>query len=58
MRHRHHEDRVYPVMPGIFCIGLGGQFKEEKLQAYPPGAVVVLPGGTSHDTLRAGHSRL
>ncbi len=24
------------------------QFEEEKLQAYPPGAVVVLPGGTRH----------
>jgi hypothetical protein len=48
MPHRHHEDRVYTVISGIFYIGLGGQFDETKLQAYPVGAVVVLPGGTAH----------
>lgn len=26
----------------------GEQFADEKLEAYPPGAVVVLPGGTAH----------
>lgn len=40
MPHRHPEDRVY--------IGRGEQFADEKLEAYPPGAVVVLPGGTAH----------
>jgi quercetin dioxygenase-like cupin family protein len=48
MPHRHHEDRVYTVMSGVFYIGLGESFDEAKLQAYPVGAVVVLPGGTSH----------
>ena len=48
MPHWHHEDRVYTVISGVFYIGLGEQFEEEKLQAYPPGAVVVLPGGTRH----------
>jgi quercetin dioxygenase-like cupin family protein len=48
MPHRHHEDRVYTVISGVFYIGLGEQFDEEKLEAYPPGAVVVLPGGTPH----------
>ena len=48
MPHWHHEDRVYTVMSGVFYIGLGEQFEEDKLQAYPPGAVVVLPGGTRH----------
>jgi quercetin dioxygenase-like cupin family protein len=48
MPHRHHEDRVYTVMSGVFYIGLGDAFDEATLQAYPPGAVVVLPGGTSH----------
>ena len=48
MPHWHHEDRVYTVMSGVFYIGLGEQFDERKLQAYPPGAVVVLPGGTRH----------
>jgi quercetin dioxygenase-like cupin family protein len=48
MPHWHHEDRVYTVISGVFYIGLGEQFEEEKLQAYPPGAVVVLPSGTRH----------
>ena len=29
-------------------IGLGDQFDDEKLKAYPPGSVIVLPGDTSH----------
>ncbi|MET7393145.1 cupin domain-containing protein [Dactylosporangium sp. NPDC005572] len=48
MPHRHPEDRVYTVMSGVFYIGLGEQFDGDKLEAYPPGAVVVLPGGTAH----------
>ncbi len=48
MPHWHHEDRVYVVMSGVFYIGLGDEFDEAKLAAYPPGAVVVLPGGTRH----------
>jgi quercetin dioxygenase-like cupin family protein len=48
MPHRHHEDRVYTVMSGVFYIGLGEQFDDGKLQAYPPGAVIVLPSGTAH----------
>ncbi|HJX90954.1 MAG TPA: cupin domain-containing protein [Pyrinomonadaceae bacterium] len=48
MPHRHSEDRVYTVMSGVFYIGLGDQFDADKLQAYPPGSVIVLPGNTSH----------
>ena len=48
MPHEHPEDRVYAVISGVFYIGLGDRFDEEKLQAYPPGAVVVLPGDTPH----------
>ncbi len=48
MPHRHPEDRLYTVMSGVFYIGLGDQFDADKLQAYPPGSVVVLPGNTSH----------
>ena len=48
MPHRHHEDRVYTVISGVFYIGLGEDFDPDKLQAYPPGAVVVLPGETAH----------
>ncbi len=46
--HRHPEDRIYTVISGIFYIGLGDTFDETRLVAHPPGAVIVLPGGTSH----------
>ncbi len=48
MPHWHQEDRVYMVMSGVFYIGRGDRFDAEQLEAYPPGAVVVLPGGTRH----------
>jgi len=48
MPHSHPEDRIYTVMSGVFYIGLGDQFDPAKLNAYPPGSVVVLPGNTPH----------
>jgi quercetin dioxygenase-like cupin family protein len=48
MPHRHPEDRVYTIMSGVFYIGLGERFDADKLQAYPPGSVIVLPGNTPH----------
>jgi quercetin dioxygenase-like cupin family protein len=48
MPHTHPEDRVYTVISGVFYIGLGDRFDAEKLQAYPPGSVIVLPGDTPH----------
>ena len=48
MPHRHPEDRVYTVISGVFYIGLGDQFDADKLQAFPAGSVIVLPGNTSH----------
>jgi quercetin dioxygenase-like cupin family protein len=48
MPHRHPEDRIYTVMSGVFYIGLGEEFDGDKVQAYPPGCVVVLPGDTAH----------
>ncbi len=48
MPHRHPEDRVYTVISGVFYIGVGDQFDAEKLEAFPPGSVVVLPGDTPH----------
>jgi len=48
MPHWHPEDRIYTVISGVFYIGLGGHFDSRKLEAYPPGAVVVLPGRTPH----------
>lgn len=48
MPHRHPEDRIYTVLSGIFYVGLGAEFDAGELHAYPPGAVIVLPGGTPH----------
>lgn len=48
MPHTHPEDRIYTVMSGVFYIGLGERFDGEKLNAYPPGSVIVLPGDTPH----------
>jgi quercetin dioxygenase-like cupin family protein len=48
MPHRHAEDRIYTVISGVFYIGRGEQFDADKLVAYPPGSVIVLPGGTAH----------
>ena len=48
MPHKHPEDRIYTVMSGVFCIDLGKHFDGAKVQAYPPGSVVVLPGDTWH----------
>src|SRR3954470_14882363 len=48
MPHSHPEDRVYTVISGVFYIGLGDEFDADKLQAYPPGGVIVLPGNTPH----------
>ncbi len=48
MPHRHPEDRIYTVMSGVFYIGLGDQFEGDKVKAYPPGCVIVLPGDTPH----------
>jgi quercetin dioxygenase-like cupin family protein len=48
MPHRHPEDRIYTVMSGVFYIGLGDRFDGDKVQAFPPGSVIVLPGNTPH----------
>jgi quercetin dioxygenase-like cupin family protein len=48
MPHKHPEDRVYTVISGVFYIGLGDEFDASKLKAYPPGAVIILPGNTPH----------
>jgi quercetin dioxygenase-like cupin family protein len=48
MPRKHPEDRVYTVISGVFYIGLGDQFDGDKVEAYPPGSVIVLPGNTSH----------
>ena len=35
-------------MSGVFYIGLGDRFDGDKVHAFPPGSVIVLPGNTSH----------
>ena len=46
--HVHKEDRIYTVMSGVFYIGRGDKFDADALRAFPPGSVIVLPGGTHH----------
>jgi hypothetical protein len=48
MPHKHPEDRVDTLISGVFYIGLGDEFDASKLKAYPPGAVIVLPGSAPH----------
>ncbi|MDD1964787.1 cupin domain-containing protein [Pseudomonas putida] len=48
MPHTHPEDRIYTVISGVFYIGQGTTFDPEKLVAYGPGSVVVLPANTPH----------
>jgi quercetin dioxygenase-like cupin family protein len=48
MPHTHPEDRIYTVISGVFYIGLGEEFDGDKVKAYPPGTVIVLPGNTPH----------
>jgi hypothetical protein len=48
MPHRHPEDRIYAVMFGVFYVGLFDRFDGDKVNAYPPGSVIILPGDTPH----------
>ncbi len=48
MPHTHPEDRIYTVMSGVFYIGFGSVFDPDKLVAYGPGSVVILPANTPH----------
>ena len=36
------------AQPATSVFGLGDEFDPDKLEAYPPGSVIVLPGNTSH----------
>jgi hypothetical protein len=42
MPHAHHEDRVDTVMSGVLHVGVGEEFDDAKLEAYPPGAVTAV----------------
>ena len=48
MPHRHPDGRIYTVMSGVFYIGRGERFDADRLSAFPPGSVIVLPSNTPH----------
>ena len=48
MPHKHSEDRVYTVISGLSYIGLCDELDAVKLEAHPPGAVIILHGNTPH----------
>ena len=48
MPHRHPEDRIYTVISGVFLYRSGDRFDGDKVEAYPPGSVIVLPGNITH----------
>jgi quercetin dioxygenase-like cupin family protein len=48
MPHKHPEDRIYTVISGVFYIGLGEAFDEERLTPHAVGTVIVLPGDQPH----------
>ena len=57
MPHQHPEDRVYTVMSGVFYVGLGETFDGDKVKAYPPGSVIVLPGDAAFPLGQIGRVR-
>jgi hypothetical protein len=42
------KERAHGRHSGDLQIGLGDEFDASKLEAYPPGAVIILPGDTPH----------
>ena len=63
MPHRHPEDRIYTVISGVFYIGLGDEFDEDKMPGVSAGQrhrlawkYVSLPLGEIRRICNAGHS--
>jgi len=48
MPHVHPEDRICTVIAGTFYLGRGSTFDPERLVAFPPGSVIVIPKNTPH----------
>ena len=46
--HTHPDQRYVTVLEGTFYQGFGGEYDESKLQALPPGSIIVIPAGTPH----------
>ena len=50
MPHWHAEERTVVVLSGTFYMGLGEQWDESKMKAYPPGTFVSEPPKVAHYT--------
>jgi quercetin dioxygenase-like cupin family protein len=50
MPHWHAEERTVIVLSGTFYMGLGEQWDESKMKAYPPGTFLSEPPKTPHFT--------
>lgn len=46
--HSHPDARVYTVMAGVFHLGFGHAFSEDRLEEYPEGSVVLVRAGRNH----------
>src|SRR5580692_9225105 len=46
--HTHRGPGVHDRVRDLSDLGLGDHFDDDRLQAYPPGSVIILPGDTSH----------
>jgi len=50
MPHFHPDERTVVVLSGTFYMGLGEQFDESKMKAYPPGTFLSEPAQMPHFT--------
>jgi quercetin dioxygenase-like cupin family protein len=48
LAHTHPDDEVVTVLEGRWYLGLGERFDETRLQAYPAGSFISIPGGVPH----------
>jgi quercetin dioxygenase-like cupin family protein len=46
--HVHPDQRVMTVISGTFYAGTGDKFDESKVQALPPGSILIIPPNTLH----------
>ncbi len=46
--HSHPDDRLTTVISGTMYYGVGEEFDEDNMTAYPAGSVIFTPAGTPH----------
>ena len=46
--HTHTDDRLTTVISGTMYYGIGEEFDEDNMTAYPAGSVIFTPAGTPH----------